>query len=200
MIRSIAQHISHITIRPAAWKVAAAAVGLALGATSAVAAIVTVAPAVVQFVPANVRLNQTESDVRLIAFNERQCFALPFDLSTDQGVIPKNTKMSSHFVHGDPVTSLLLDGRVRFDNIIIGVISTSALLDASDASCGRAGVTYPALGAELNRGLEAIQADDYTIIDAGRGIAVRMEIPVGSFTDQIRVLTCCGDVCPPVVE
>lgn len=174
----------------------AVAAALALGG-SASAAIVAVFPAVVAVVPANVRLNQTQSDTRLIAFDERQCFALPFDLPTDHGKIPAHTWMSSHFIHGDPVTQLLLDGRVRFDNLILGVISTSAGLDATDVPCGRPGVTYPVPGAEPNRGLEPPpQADAYAIVDAGRGIAVRMEIPTASYTDQIRVLTCCGDACP----
>jgi hypothetical protein len=201
MIPKILHRITRRTASPARapWKLAAATVGLALAATSAGAAIVAVLPDIVVFVPNDVRLNQTESDIRMIAFNERPCFSLNFDLVTDDGIIPKNTRMSSHFVHGDPDNTLLLNGRVRFDNTIIGVISTSTGLDASDGPCGRPGVVYPVAGAEPNRGLEpTTQADQYTIIAGGTGLEVDMEVPPASFSDQIRVLTrcCTGTACP----
>ncbi len=201
MSRSILPRIFRRTARPSSprartsWKVTLATVGLALGASSAGAVIVAVVPDVVQFVPTSVVLGATESDVRLIAFNERQCFALPFDLATDHGAIPKNTLMSSHFIHGDPVTNLLLSGRVRFDTDIIGVISTPAELDASDGPCGRPGVAYPLPGTEPSRGLEPAQADQYMIVAGGRGIAVTMQVPPNAASDQIRVLTCCGETC-----
>lgn len=177
------------------WKLALTTIGLAAGTASA--AIVATGLDAVQFVPNDVRLNQTESDVRIIAFNERQqCVTLPFDLQVDNGVIPKGTKLKSHFIHADPDTTLLLDGRVRFDTQILGVISTSAGLDATDVPFGRPGVVYPAPGAEPNRGLEpGIQADQYQIIFGGFGIQVRLEVPLDSFSDQLRVLNCCGDSC-----
>jgi hypothetical protein len=191
-----------LSSRPRArWRLAAGVLAVAAGATSATAAIVAVVPDVVQFVPMNVRLNQTESDVRLIAFNEQgnagQCVRFNHEIHTDQGVIPPNTPLKSHFVHGDPVTALLLTGGVRFDSRIIGVISTSAGLDATDAALGRPGVIYPVPGAELNRGLEPPpQADDYQIVLGGFGLRVTMDVPVDSFSDQIRVLTCCDATCP----
>jgi hypothetical protein len=172
---------------------------LALAATSATAAIVATAPAAVQIAPPpSVELNQLQSNVNLFAFNERQCFRLNFNLQTDKGFIPAFTRMSSHFVSGDPFAQLLLTGRVRFDGPIIGVISSTALLDASDASCGAAGTVYPT-GLEPNRGFElAPQADAYQIIAGGFGIEVTMDVPPLSFSDHLRVLTRCdcdGDVC-----
>jgi hypothetical protein len=156
---------------------------------------VATVPDVVQMVSNDVTLDQTESDVQIIAFNERgnglNCFALTKDVHTDQGMIPKSTLVKSHFIHGDPVTTLLLEGRVRFDTPIIGVISTSALLDASDGQLGRPGTTYPPAGSEPNRGLEAGQADNYQVVGGGFVIAVRMEVPLDSFSDQIRVVTAC---------
>ena len=178
------------------WKLALTTIGLAAGTASA--AIVATGLDAVQFVPADVRLNQTESDVRIIAFNERQqpCVVLPYDLPVDNGVIPKGTKLKSHFNHADPKTALLLDGRVRYDTQIVGVISTSAGLDATDALFGRPGVVYPAPGAEPNRGLEpGVQADQYQIIAGGFAIQYRLEVPLDSFSDQIRVLNCCGENC-----
>jgi hypothetical protein len=206
MTQSISQRILHTnqpsSSRPRArWKVAAATIALAATATSATAAIVAVVAAFVQIAPpASVELNQLQSNAVLFAFNERQCFSLNFALQTDEGVIPAHTKMSSHFLHGDPFNQLLLDGRVRFDGPIIGVISTTAGLDATDLACGAPGTAYPT-GTEINRGLEpTTQADAYQIIAGGFGIQARMEVPLFSFSDQIRVLTRCecdGDVCAP---
>ena len=203
MTRSILQRFSRRTAQPSsrsrAWKVAATTAALALAATSATAAIVATAPAFVQIAPPpSVELNQLQSNVNLFAFNERQCFWLNFNLQTDQGFIPAFTKMSSHYLAGDPFTALTLDGRVRFDNRIIGVISTTAGLDASDAACGAPATVYPT-GVEPNRGLEpTTQADAYQIIGGGFVIRALMEIPLFSFSDHIRVLTQCdceGDLC-----
>lgn len=178
------------------WKLAVILIGLAAGTASAT--IVATGLDAVQFVPVDVRLDQTESDVRIIAFNERQlpCVILKDDLPVDQGVIPKGTKLKSHFIHADPVNALLLEGRVRFDTQIVGVISTSAGLDATDALFGRPGVVYPNPGDEDFRGLEpGVQADQYQIIAGGFAIQVRLQVPFDSFSDQIRVLNCCGDNC-----
>jgi hypothetical protein len=180
-------------------RVIVAAVVLALGATSAFANIVATVPDVVLFTPADVRLNATQSNVRIIAFNER-CVTLTAPLYTDQGVIAAGRRVQCHFFHDDPYTPpTLLDGRARFDEDILGVISSSALLDASDPVCGRPGVTYPAPGAEPFRGFEPFQANDrYQIIDAGRGIEVQAEVT--AYTDQLRVVTCCdgdSDAVPP---
>ena len=179
-------------------QLATATLVLAAGATSVFATIVAVFPAVVEFVPADVRLNQTESDVQIIAFNEVQCdkpVKAP-GLSTDQGVIPTGTKVKSHLVHMDPVTGVVLQGKVRFDTRIIGVISNSADLYDSDY-LGRPGVVYPVAGVEQLRGLESTQPnDDYQIIQQGHGIRVRMDVPPFSFSDQVRVITCCPDFDP----
>jgi hypothetical protein len=179
----------------ARWKATAAAIALALGATSAAAAIVSVVPDVVYFEPASVVVDETESDLRLIAFNERQCVVLPVDVSTDDEVIRAGTRVSSHLIHGDPITDFTLTGRVRFQSNILGVISTRAQLDATDCPLGKPGVAYPNCplpgdpppAPEPLRGLEP--ADGYMIGGAGRGIEVTMQTGVAS--DQIRVLTAC---------
>jgi hypothetical protein len=173
-------------------RVAAAIAALGIGASSSLATIVAVAPDVVLFTPTDVTLNQTESDVQIIAFDENQCVLVTGNgLETDQGIIPAGTKVSSHFVHMDPVNGgPVLDGKVRFDTDIIAVISSSALLDDSDVPYGLSTVLYPAPGVEPYRGLEAFQANDrYQIIQAGRAIHVQMDVP--SYSDQLRVITCC---------
>ena len=145
--------------------------------------------------PANVSLNQSQSNVILQSFDERQCFQVPMGgLQTDQGMIGAGTFVSSHMVHANPTAGnpLLLGGRVHFNADILGVMSTALLLDNSDALCGNPGTIYPT-GLEVNRGLEGPpQVDDYTLL-APRLLGVRMEVPVNSFSDQIRVITRC---CP----
>jgi len=174
--------------------VAAATAVLAVGATSVLAAIVMVQPDIVEFTPTDVRLDQTQSDVRIIGFDEKQCFQLGANLDTDRGSIAAGTNVSCHFFHMDPVTGgPVLDGRARFDGNILGVISRTALLDASDVTCtapGVPGVLYPT-GTNANRGLEAFQPNDrYQIIEAGFGIRIQMDVP--SFLDQVRVVTSCS--------
>jgi hypothetical protein len=168
--------------------------GLVIGATVASAAILNTSGDVIQFTPASVVLGDQESDTDIIAFDEKQCFTLGAALDTDQGKIPAETKVSCHLIHSDAVVSFaLLQGRVLFDNQILGVISTSGELDDSDPVCDD-GVLYPTELAlvEANRGLEpGVQVDQYQIIAGGFGIAVRMEIPASSFSDQVRVITEC---------
>lgn len=181
--------------------VAAATAFAVAAAPRAEAAITGVVPDVVLFTPTDVSLHQTESDTDIIAFDERQCFSLVDDLVTDTNVIPAEpwNVVSSHLLLLDPETGgFVLDGKASFDGQIIGVISSSSGLDDSDAECGLSTVTYPAPGTEANRGLEGFQANDrYRIIQGGRGIQVQMDVP--SFSDQIRVITCCPEHnCDPI--
>jgi len=173
-------------------KLAVIGLGVAVGATSAVAAIVAVSGAIVLGAPASVVLGATQSDVQIVGFNEKQCITLMKDMDTDHGTIPAGSEVSCHFFHSDPVNTSLLAGKARFDSHIIDVISGSGNLDKSDPPCRRMGVAYPVAGTEGNRGLEGFQPNDrYQIIDAGFGIQMQMDVP--SFSDQLRVITCCGD-------
>jgi hypothetical protein len=181
----------------------AAATLMALSAfePGADAAITGVVPDVVVSAPSNVAVDQTESDTDIIAFDERQCFKLSANLVTDTNYIPATEYniVSSHLLHVDPANGgSVLTGKARFDGLIIGVISSSALLDDSDVECGASGVTYPPYGIETYRGLESFQARDrYRIIQGGYGIQVEMDVP--AFSDQVRVITCCpGYNCDPV--
>jgi len=174
------------------WQVAAAIAGFAMMATSVPAAIVATAPAVDQIAPpASVVLGALESNLRIFAFNERQCFPLPIDLDTDQGHLTAGTKVSCHLLHMDPVQPpLVLTGKARFNAQILGVISDSADLDASDGACKWQNTVYPPAGTEPLRGLEPTQPNDqYNIILGGLGIQVRMDVQTSS--DQVRVITRC---------
>ncbi len=160
--------------------------------TPAMATIIMTVPDIVFVTPPDVSLDQTESDVEIKGFDERQCISLNYDLMTDQGRILETTPFSCHLFHADPETTAMLIGRAAFDQRIIGVISDSAALDASDGPCGLPGVVYPIPGTEPFRGLEGTQPSDfYRVSNNRRRIEISVDIP--SYSDQVRVLTECGD-------
>ena len=195
MLRKTAR--DRIALRPTSrsrrtLQVAAATAGFAMTATSVPAAIVATAPDVLLIAPpASVVQGALESNMRIFAFNERQCFPLPADLDTDQGLIHAGTKVSCHLLHTDPAQPpIVLTGKARFNALILGVVNDSADLDASDGPCKWQNTVYPAAGTEPFRGLEPAQPNDqYNIIQGGFGIQVRMDVP--SFLDQVRVITRC---------
>lgn len=161
---------------------------------SALAHIVSVGGDAILFTPASVVQDQNESDTDISSFDEKQCFTLKADLETDQGTIPAGTSVSCHMMQADPANPpQTYQGTAVFDGPVLGVISDSALLDASDDPCGLAAVDYPLPAGFLNfRGLEASQAtDNYRRVQGGCGVQVQMDVP--SFQDQIRVITECCD-------
>ncbi len=190
---------SFLTPSKATLSIVAAVGVLGVAAQSSLASIIAVVPSIVVFTPASVVLDATQSNVDIIGFDEKQCFQLPSNVVTDQGGIAAGTLVSCHFFHADPLpgAALVLTGKARFDENILGVISSTALLYDSDLECGLTTVTYPPTGAEANRGLEGFQPNDrYQVINGGRGIQIQMDVP--SFSDQVRVITeCCpeGQVC-----
>ena len=110
--------------------------------------------------PADVSLNQAESDEDILTYTERQSFMLPEDLAVDisadgtynepddltPGIIPAGTLVNCYLVHidkvGDTTTTVELSGSVTFENAILGIIVTTPTLDSSDGIVGRAGVVY----------------------------------------------------------
>jgi hypothetical protein len=178
----------------AVFRVAATVAALGIGASSSLATIVAVGGDVLLVAPpASVDLDQTESDVDIIGFNERQCFSLNNNLQTDQGVIPAGTKVSCHFFHMDPVNepSAVLSGSARFNADVLGFISSEPSLDASDKVCRhKKQPDYPSVptpGAEPDRGLEP-GPDGYQVIN-GKRVKIQMVVP--EFSDQLRVITRC---------
>jgi len=166
--------------------------GMALTPDAEAAVLATGLDAVYQKVR-DVRLHATENDDEIAVLDERQCFTLKQDLQTDTNTISATSYnvVSSHLIHFDPESSFVgLEGTVKFDGPIIGVISGSQNLDASDRQCGNPRVAYPAAGDEPVRGLESFQVDDhYAIAPTPGEIEVSMWVPHQS--DQIRVITCC---------
>jgi len=163
------------------------------GALTALASIVGVGGDAVELVLNNVCDGQNQNDFDIRAFDENQCITLQNDLVTDQGVIPAGTEVSCHIARSDPANPpTTLEGGILFDAPILGVISASADLNASDDPCGLDTTTYCQ---EDFRGLESGQADAYQR-SGDCGLKVRMEVT--DFQDQVRIITeCCpeGEEC-----
>jgi hypothetical protein len=179
--------------RPRAVQTATILVLVGGGALTALASIVGVGGDAVELTLDNVCQDQNESDTEIRAFDENQCITLKNDLVTDQGVIPAGTAVSCHIARSDPDSPpTTLQGGMLFDAPILGVISSSAGLNASDDPCGLDTTTYCQ---EAFRGLEAGQADAYQLV-SDCGLKVRMEVT--EFQDQARIITeCCpeGEEC-----
>lgn len=172
-------------------------IGGLMFATAASAAIINVQPDIVFGTSNDLTQDATESDTTILGMDEEQCFVPAVALDMDDGFIPptNNNLISCHIFHLDPVNNgagIVLDGRARFDGPILGVISSSAGLDASDVPCGPEGVDYPT--GDANRGLEGFQPLDRYRVNGDR---IRLQMDVPTFMDQVRVITCCGDSCDP---
>jgi hypothetical protein len=178
------------------------AVALAVGATAAPAAITGTSGAVVQIAPPpSVLDGALQSDTQIMAFDEQQCVTLASDLQLDVtpggggGTIPAGTTVSSQFLHFDPTGGSLvtLTGSITTDAAIIGAITTSGNLDASD-SLGAPGTAYPT--GDASRDLEPVQGDTVSI--SGNQLTATTTVNDQFHFDQIRVITHCPPPPPPV--
>jgi hypothetical protein len=168
--------------------------------------------------PASVVPGATESDTDILLFPEATqtmlgapvavdisvpgFYSFPGSAPFSPGVIPAGATVDSYFLHFDRVSATgfaRLSGSATFDCPIVGVIVLTANLDASDASLGRAGTTYPT-GAAPARGLEF---EENVTLSADRlTLSVELEIQAGTAgdntVDQIRIITQCPPegVCP----
>jgi hypothetical protein len=82
----------------------------------------------------NVGFNNQQS-LNLFAFNELQSILLGSDLGIDigdTGFIAAGTRISSHYVFFDPLLAERAVGYVEFDAPILGIITSTGLLAASD--------------------------------------------------------------------
>ena len=185
--------------------------------TSSLAGVVETTSAVVDVTPAppaSVVLGATESDSQILLFTESTNVALPEPTEVDislpgayhfppdpatglltPATIAAGTCVNSYFLHFDRVTNVgftRLTGSATFDLPIIGVIVLTSQLDASDATLGHPGTTYP-IGTAAARGLEFEEV--VTLSDDRRTLSVELEIPLrhDNTFDQIRVIT----ECPP---
>jgi len=166
--------------------------------------------------PTSVVEGATESNTNILAFNEKQDFALPSDTFVNisspgtylffpgqpiftPASIPAGSVVDSHLLHFDPVSAfppaVEADCSVTFDCDVIGIIVLSADLDNSDG-LGAAATTYPAPGLNPRRGLD--EHDSVTLSADRRTVTVHLESDTSFDTDHIRVITQCQPAgeCP----
>lgn len=128
------------------------------------------------------------------------------DAPYSPATIPAGTIVNSFFLHFDRFTNTgftRVTGSITVDCPIIGIMTLTPQLDASDAALGRVGTAYPTFG-EPKRGLEF--EEEVTLSADRKTLTVSLEIqePVGpggpadNTLDQIRVITSCPPTgaCP----
>jgi hypothetical protein len=179
------------------------AVAATVGATAVPAAITGTSGSVVQIAPPpSVVDNALQSDTDIKAFDEKQCVTLASDLQLDVtpggggGSVPAGTTVSSQFLHFDPSGSSFVTrtGSITTDAAIIGAITTSGNLDASD-SLGAPATAYPT--GDATRDLEPAQGDTVSI--SGNQLTATTTVNEQFHFDQIRVITHCPPPPPPVL-
>ena len=137
--------------------------------------------------PENTVGKDTFNNPNLYGFDEDQNIEIANDLVVDilpnsrgEGVIPAGKMVASHYIFYDPRGITTQTGKVTFDSNIIGIITSSLNLSASDR-LANTGVTY------LSPGLRGLESSDRVSISGPRTITV--DWSAGSPGDYIRVLT-----------
>jgi hypothetical protein len=115
----------------------------------------------------------------MYAFDELQDYTLTSDLYVDGGVISAGKTVSSHYVAYDPLLWSRQAGSVSFSGKILGVISTTDSLLASDF-LGAPAVSYVSI---IERGLEGW--DRYRVSDKTVDVSWWASTP----GDYMRVIT-----------
>lgn len=130
--------------------------------------------------PVNTVGADTFNTNNLYGFDESQNILLVAPLAMDfGGTIAAGTQVASHYVFFDPQSGSI-NGTVDFDSDILGIISSTALLAASD-SLANTGVTY------LNPGLRGLEPGDAVTQSGTRQIS--FITTASSPGDYVRVIT-----------
>ena len=173
--------------------VTAALFGLALMAGSAShAAVIGLTGQVMQIAaPPSVTNQIPGSNTALMLFDEVQNLTLGAAITTSSGVIAAGTRVSSHMLflnRADAARiSLTLSGTMTFDGAILGLITTTAGLAATDSILGAIGTSYDLF---RNRGLEP--SDVTTFIGDTLTASLRASQP----GDWLRVITVAAVPVP----
>ena len=116
----------------------------------------------------------------LFGFNESQNIFLGAALAMDQGgTIAAGTTVASHYIFFDPLQTSSVIGTVDFDSDVLGIITSTGLLAASDFLVNT-GVSYE------NPTLRGLEAGD-TVSFSGQQIS--LNFTASSPGDYIRVIT-----------
>jgi hypothetical protein len=141
--------------------------------------------------PANTVGNNTFQKPNLYGFDEGQNIYITVDLAVDiladgsggeagSGIVRKGSTVASHYIFFDPLRGTTQKGVISFDSRIIGIITKSRNLAASDFLINT-GVTY------LNPSARGLESRDKVRITGPRTLEV--DWFAGSPGDYIRVLT-----------
>lgn len=138
--------------------------------------------------------NNGLDQTKVYGFDEKQSYTLGSNLTVTVapggsalsgaplGVLAKGTHVASHYLFFDPVGVVPAAGSITFNRKILGVIRTTAGLNASDALFGIAGVGYAAVPL---RGLEQGNSITFAI----NGNTLSYDTLAGNPGDSFRVLT-----------
>lgn len=182
----------------AAWALTLPAQAIVIGGsvTGGVGSFVQLTVPLTGSTPANTVGADTFDRPNLYAFNESQnAVVAAGGLSVDYvpgggtGTIAAGTIVASHYVFFDPDGASSQRGYVDFDANILGIVSSTARLSASDY-LANTGVTY------LNPGLRGLEAGDSAIIDSLVPSRVRVDWSASSPGDYVRVLTAYSPGAP----
>ncbi len=151
--------------------------------------------------PANIALNQWESDTEIRGFFERQT-VLFSDLALDHvntglvdhesllvpGLVSAGTAVQSYLFHADSVAGFdaLLSGYVVFDQPILGVLIHTASMNGTDGFLGRPGVTY---GNSPGRRLELPPGSLDTFEISGDRTRLDFTLKFAAAYDELRIIT-----------
>lgn len=149
--------------------------GMVTGGTTPLGVFVKIAP------PAAVGNDNFQSP-NLFGFDEDQNITLTGPLSVDvgSGSVPSGTVVASHYVFFDPAQNRRIIGIVEFDADILGIMTSTGNLSASDF-LANTGTTY------LNPAARGFEPGDVATITGPRQITV--DLTAGTPGDYMRVLT-----------
>lgn len=130
--------------------------------------------------PDNTVGNDTFQSPNLFGFDESQNILLVAPLAMDfGGTLAAGTQVASHYIFFDPQSGSI-NGTVDFDSDVLGIITSTALLAASD-SLANTGVTY------LNPGLRGLEPGDSVTQSGARQITFNTTAATPG--DYVRVIT-----------
>jgi hypothetical protein len=161
--------------------------------------------------PASVARDIWESNRRTRVFEEQTGLTLESDLHVDitisgrvdddsmmsPGTIAAGSTVNSYFIHQDPLGprgKLLLAGKVRFDQQIVGVIINDQTMLDTDVMLGNSNTVYP--DGLMARGLDFKQPLEFVKISKD-GMKLKYQLYTTTVMDQIRVLTQLTPVPAP---
>jgi len=191
----------------------AVAVSAVVAVTTAAATIMVVGGQVTKIPPPpSVMFGALQSDTTMFAFDEQQNVVLGQDVAVDitppglyspscladpncltSGTIAAGTRVSSHFVHADPIDKdhVQLEGTVRTDFPILGIAVFDASLDHSDF-LGAPGTVYPT---GFGRGLNPNDKQNDFLIEEQDRETVVIHTDTRLHADQVRIITSSGSPC-----